>query len=220
MNNEGVDRTDPAELDQAGMDAQAAMAVLREAGERARRELAVRRPVVFATWGLALLLGYGVMWLVVRGQHPYTGPNRELLLLPFVLFALAVIVTGALVDRATDGVGGRAVLQRGVFILALFAGYVALGTEKLALSHQGASPPVLGLVGAAVPMFTAGLVLLASSAAEGKPDWARLVLGIWLLGVAAGGAWAGPVANLAICALVGGGGILLMAAVQPLAHRS
>ena len=47
-----------------------------------------------------------------------------------------------------------------------------------------------------------------------------LALGLWLLAVAAEGAWAGPVTYLAVIALAGGGGILLMAAIEPLLRRS
>lgn len=234
MSDEGASRTDMTETEGTGqlyeaeaadMDVQTAVAIMREAGERARRELWVRRPVVFATWGLAMVLGYGAMWLSVRRQQPYRGPAEGTYFVLFILYALAVIITGALVDRAAGGVGGRSVFQRGVFVLALFAGYAALGNEKLALSHDGVGRPVLGVLGAAVPLLTAGLVFVASSAVSAgtvpaRPDWTRLVLGVWLLAVGAGGTWAGPVTDLAIYALVGGGGVLLMAVVQPLVRRS
>jgi hypothetical protein len=68
-------------------------------------------------------------------------------------------------------------------------------------------------------MLVAGLVFTASSAITARPDWPRLALGLWLLAVAAGGAWAGPVTNLAVCALAGGGGILAMAAIEPRLRR-
>ncbi len=68
-------------------------------------------------------------------------------------------------------------------------------------------------------MLVAGLVFVASSAIHARLDWPRLTVGIWLLAVAAGGAWAGPVTNLAVCALAGGGGIVLMAAIEPRLRR-
>jgi hypothetical protein len=45
-------------------------------------------------------------------------------------------------------------------------------------------------------------------------------VGIWLLAVAAASVWDGPVTTLAVCALAGGGGILLMAAIEPRLRRS
>lgn len=210
-----------AEMDEdVGMDAQGAAVIVQEARERAQRELRVRRPVLFVTWGLVLLVGYGAMWLSVRGQHPFQEPAWWTLLLALLLFLAAADITAQVVDRAASGIGGRSELQRGIFCLALIAGFAALEIERQALSHAGASRPLVALFGEAVPMLAAGLVFVASSAVTPGLDWPRLVLGCWLLAVAAGGAWAGPVTNLAVCALAGGGGILLMAALLPWLHRS
>jgi len=75
-----------------GLDPRGAAAIMTQAGERARCELRVRRPVVFVTWGVVVLAGYGAMWLSVRGQRPVTGPAWETLLLAFLLIlAMAAI---------------------------------------------------------------------------------------------------------------------------------
>ena len=58
-----------------GMDARNAMIIVQETQERARRELRVRRPVLFLIWGLVVLVGYGAMWLSVRGQHRAPDPQ-------------------------------------------------------------------------------------------------------------------------------------------------
>ena len=92
--------------------------------------------------------------------------------------------------------------------------------EKSALVNAGGSQPVLSMLGAAAPMLATGLVFVATSATTSRLDWPRLSLGLWLLAVAVGGAWGGPVANLAVLALAGGGGILLMAVIEPLLRRS
>ena len=219
--NEGTGMKDGADMDEAaGMDAQRAAVIMQQARQRAQRELAVRRPVLFVTWGLVVLVSYGALWLSVRGQHPYHGPAGAWLVLLPVLFVAAAAVTAQVVDRATSGVGGVSALQRGIFVLSLFAGFAVLEIEKQALSYAGASRPLVALFGEAIPLLVTGLVFVASSAINARLDWPRLVLGLWLLAVAAGGAWAGPVTNLAVCALAGGGGILLMAAIEPRLRRS
>jgi hypothetical protein len=204
----------------AGMDAPGAAAILQQAGERARRELRVPRPVVFAIWGFVVLVSYGAMWLSVRGQRTYHGPAWETMLLAFLLFLAAAGATANVVDRAASGIGGRSELQRGIFCLALVAGFAALEIEKQALWQAGASRPLVALFGEAIPLLVAGLVFVASSVTNARPNWPRLAIGLWLLAVAAGGAWAGPVTNLAVCALAGGGGILLMAVIEPRLRRS
>lgn len=197
------------------MDAQGAAAIMQQARERAGRELRVRRPVLFVTWGLVLLIGYGAMWLSVRGQQPYTGPAWQTLLLAFLLVLAAAAVTAQVVDWAASGVGGRSEVQRGIFALALVGGFAALEIEKSAMVHAGASKPVAAMLGAAAPLLAAGFVFVATSAPGGRLNWSRLALGVWLLAVAVGGTWGGPVTALAAYALAGGGGVLAMAAIEP-----
>jgi hypothetical protein len=220
MNEETGITSAPGSGETAAMDAQGAAAIMRQARERAGSELRIRRPVLFVTWGLAVLIGYGAMWLSVRGQHPYRGPAWPTLLLALLLLAIAAIVTAQVVDRAASGVGGRSEMQRGIFVLALAAGYAALLLEKTAVASAGASRPVQVVLGVTAPMLAAGLVFVASSAIGTGLNWPRLILGVWLLAVAAGASWAGPVTVLAVCALAGGGGVLLMAAVEPRLHRA
>jgi hypothetical protein len=202
------------------MDARDAAVIMAQARKQAGRELRVRRPVLYVTWGLVLLIGYGAMWLSVRGQRPYTGPAWETLLLAFLLVLAAAMITAQVVDWAASGVAGRSEVRRGVFALALLGGFAALEVEKSAMVHAGASDAVAGMLGAAAPMLAAGLVFVATSAVGGKLNWPRLVLGVWLLAVAAGGTWGGLVTNLAVYALAGGGGVLAMAAIEPRLRRS
>jgi hypothetical protein len=219
MNEEaGLDQG-PGVGEAPGLDARNAMIMMQEAQQRAQRELRVRRPLLFLIWGLVVLVGYGAMWLSVRGQRPYQGPAWETLLLAFLLFLAAGGVTANVVDWAASGVGGRSEWRRGIFVLSLAAGFAALEIEKQALWHAGASRPVVALFGQAIPLLAAGLVFVVSSAGPARLDWPRLALGLWLLAVAASGAWTGPVTNLAVCALAGGGGILLMAAIEPRLRR-
>ncbi|HEV3295129.1 MAG TPA: hypothetical protein VG123_39625 [Streptosporangiaceae bacterium] len=219
--NAGADMKDDAGMDEAaGMDAQQAAAIMQQARERARRELAVRRPVLFVTWGLVVLIGYGVMWLSVRGQHPFHGPTAPAIVTLVALVLGAAVYTTWFVDRVSSGVGGPSVLQRGIFVLAMAAGAFTVDVFIHVLSHAGADRPLVALMGAAAPLLVVGLVFTASCAVSGMLDWPRLAVGLWLLAVAAEGGWAGPVTYLAVIALAGGGGILLMAAIEPLLRRS
>jgi hypothetical protein len=218
--NEETGTTSASESGEAvTMNAEGAALIMQQARERATSELRVRRPVLFLTWGLALLIGYGAMWLSVRGQHPYHLPAWPTLLLALLLFVIAAGITAQVVDQAASGVGGGSEVQRWIFALAMLAGFAALEIEKTAMASAGASRPVQAMLGATAPMLVAGLVLVASSAMTGRLDWPRLAVGAWLLVVAAGSVWDGPVTALAVCALAGGGGILLMAAIEPRLRR-
>ena len=201
---------DADSVNRTGMDIHEAAAIMQDTTERARRALIVRRPVVFAVWGVAWLVADGAIWLSVRGQHPYIGPTPASLVALTIVAAAAAAITAVLVGRAGSGVGGWTVLQRRIFLLSYLGGYIALFTLEAAIDHAGASRAVLGVYGAAAPILLVAVVIAASSALN--LDWSVFGLGIWLLAVAAGSGFAGPVGVWAVSALAGGAALLLMAA--------
>lgn len=206
--------------EEAAIDAQQAALIVDEASKLARRELEVRYPLLYAGWGLPVLIVYGALWLSVRAQHPYqgllkVGPGVGLLVI-VVTFLSAVIRVGV-IGKAVTGVGGRLPRQWSIFSASLAGGTVALWIIAGALSHAGASRAVVDMMVAAAPMLSLALVLLVSSAT--RVEWPNLVLGAWLLAVAAGGTWAGPVTVLAIYAFAGGGAFLAMATIGAWVRR-
>lgn len=194
------------------LDVHEAAAILADARERALRELRASYPLVFAVWGLILLVGFGVLWLSVRGQHPFTGPTPLALLVLTLLLAAGAVTTVVTVGRALTGIGGASVAQRRVHSLALLLGIVGVFTLEGALAHAGASDTVLSVYGAVAPMLVAGVVYAASPAVW--QDWSTRFLGAWLVLVAAGSAYAGPVGVWGVAGLGAGAGFLVMAAVR------
>jgi hypothetical protein len=193
------------------MDAQRASDILQDARNRATRALVIRRPVLFAVWGVAWLAGDGAIWLSVRGQRPYAGPTPEALMTLLFVLAAATIVSVILVGRVASGIGGLSALRRRVLLLAYLAGFVAILVLEAAIDHAGASRGVVGVYGAAAPVLLAGVVVVASAAA--LLDWSVFGLGCWFLVVGAGSGFAGPVAVWAVSALAGGAALLLAAAL-------
>jgi hypothetical protein len=217
--NEDVDMQDGADVDgSADMDPQRAAAIMQETSERARRELRVMNPVVFASAAAAWLLGYGAVWLSVRGQRPYQAPTPPAAVIQVVLDGLVVAIAASVVGRATSGVGGLSAVQRRVGIAALIGGYVAVFVLEAAIDHAGASRSVVfGVFQAAAPVLITGVVYVANSAV--RLNWPLLGLGAWLVVVAAGGAFAGPVGVWAVTALAGSAGFLLVAVLQTALDR-
>ena len=86
--NRGVAMQDSAD-EGTGMDVQDAAAIMQQARERAEHELRVSYRLLFATYGLLYLIGYGTVWLSVRGQHPYHGPGSTALVVLTLLAAPA-----------------------------------------------------------------------------------------------------------------------------------
>lgn len=193
-----------------GMDVQQASAILRETRELASRALVVRRPLLLTVWGAAWIISDGVIWLSVRGQRPYDGPTPAALATLTLVIAAAAVVTVIYVGRVGTGVGGLSVQQRRILLLAYLGGYIALFTIEAAIDHAGASRAVLAVYGAAAPILLVAMVIAVGAAVF--RDWSLFGLGMWLLAVAAGSGFAGPVGVWAVSALAGGGALLVTAA--------
>lgn len=193
-----------------------AAAIMREAGENARRRLRARHRATFTIWGLGLLLGYGTTWLVVRGQRPFQGPAPAAFAV-LALLATASVMLGVEEARSGSGVGGLSVVRRRVSFVSVLIGLAGMFAVEAALIHAGASRPVVSVFEASAPVLVAGVFYLTTSIA--RPHWALAGLGLWLVAVAAAGGFAGPAGVWGVDALAAGLAYLLMAAFEPWLHQ-
>lgn len=204
--------------DDAGMDPQSAAVIMREARQRAQRALTVNRRVIFGTWAVVYLLGYGAVWLSVRGQRPYHAPAGWALALLIALAAVALAVAAQVRDRAASGVGGASALRRRIYSLSLAAGLAGVIIMQAALGYDGASAGAIGVFEASAPLLVAGVILVAGTAAW--LNWYLCGLGIWLIAVAACSGFAGPAGVWAVDALAVGLPFLLIAALPRARSRA
>jgi hypothetical protein len=161
------------------MNAADAAAIIAEAGARARRTLRPDHRVTFTVYGAIWFLGDGLMWLLVRGQHPYHGVNPGGYAAT-VLLAVLVSLTSAGQARAETGVRGLSVVRRWTFSLTVLAAFGGAFAIEGALVRAGAGRPVVGVFEAAAPLLVLGLIYLARFSAE--QEWAVAGLGLWLVG--------------------------------------
>lgn len=195
-------------VDGQDMSAREAAAIVQDARTRARRELVISAPVVYTAAGLVWLIGYGAMWLSVRGQHPYRAPSAVSIAAVFVLAAFAVAVV-AVVHRVTRGIDGRSARDRHIVLATYGIGYAVLLSVQAASSDSVRTQAFASFAG---PLLLAGLVyILASVLGRNRPAFA---LGTWLVIVGVSCAWLAPAAILATCALAGGGAFLLAAVIE------
>jgi len=200
------------------MDVQEAALILEQARSKAQHELSTTHPAVYVAWALVYFIGYGAIWLSVRGQHPYHAPAPEAILGVFLLAGVALAVTAAVVNRAASGVGGASDMRRRITYLTLAVGYVGVLVLEAAIDHAGASQRALGVYGAAAPILLMGLVFAAASAA--RMDWRVFGLGAWLIAAAALSGFAGPAGVWGVLALAVGGGFFALAAIAMRQIRS
>jgi hypothetical protein len=198
-------------LEDQHMSVQEAAAVVEDARARARRELVICAPLVYAAWGLTLLLGYGAMWLSVRGQHPYTGPSGGSIAVVLALAALAVAAVVVIVSKTVAGIDGRSARLRSIILRTYATGYLILLCVQVAIKGS-VSARTFAFVAFAGPLLLAGLTYILASAVG--LDRTAFALGAWLVIVGVSCAWRAPAAILATCALAGGGAFLLMAVIK------
>ena len=198
-------------LEDQHMSVQQAAAVVKDARARARRKLVICAPLVYAAWGLTVLLGYGAMWLSVRGQHPYAGPSGGSIAVVLGLAALAVAVVVVMISKTVAGIDGRSVRFRSIILRTYATGYLILLCVQVAIKSSVSNRTFL-FVAFAGPLLLAGLTYILASAL--RLDRTAFALGAWLVIVGVGCAWQAPAAILASCALAGGGAFLLMAVIK------
>jgi hypothetical protein len=104
--------------------------LLAQTQAHARRSLDFRAPWVSLVAAVVVLAGFGIVWLNVRAQHPFTGPSPASLVVFYALIALRIATVIYAFARARAGVSGRSVnVQREeavVMIGVLLGFYLAL----------------------------------------------------------------------------------------------
>ena len=222
--NERAGTTGSAGMDEAAgtagrtpMGAAEAAEIMADAAQKARRQFRVSHRVTFTVWGLGLLLGYGTMWLTVRGQRPPHGPDLATFAV-VTLLAVGSVMSGVNEARADSGVGGLSAIRRRASFLSVLIGLAAMFTLEGALVHAGASRGVVSIFEASAPVLVAGLFYLSTSIVQ--LNWPVAGLGLWLLTVAVAAAFAGPAGVWGVNALAAGLAYLLMAVIEPRLRRA
>lgn len=191
------------------LDAATSAALIAEQRARVASKTTVDATFLFTAWGVAWLVGFGLLWAAERDLLPM---EREAA--PPVFLALlmgAGVLTAVHVGRRTAGVHGTSAGQRAMYgwtWVAAFAVFVAL---DVALARTGASPAVLAVVGAAVPPLIVGVLYMAGGAIWS--DRTQFTLGGWICAVTVVAAAVGWPHMLAVMALAGGGGMIAAALV-------
>lgn len=199
--------------DEAPMQPEDAAALLKQAGDEARRQFDLYPPVLALVRAIVVLAAYGSLWLSVIGQHPYKGPT-----VPGILGMIAAVVVfgvtaSAVYGKAAAGISGRLLRQRRALIAAGVVGYIAVSVVQGALLHHGlGNSIVFGVFPAVGPLIVLGPLIAGFSGVQ--EDWLLFGVGIALALVGAGAAFAGPVAVWGICAVGAAAVFLTQAAVQ------
>jgi hypothetical protein len=185
-----ADETETAD-DYGGLDPREAARLLEQTGREAQRRLDFRSPLLSLLGAAVVLVALGVVWLSVRGQHPYKGPTAAALGLMYAVVFAWIGVVVAVTRRATAGVSGRSVRQQRAYGAVGVTAIVAVSVFQGALKHNGVSHAIVyGIYPVTAQLIVLGTFGAAIAAA--REDWPALGVGIAVVLVAAGSAFAGP----------------------------
>ena len=180
-----------ARENEGGMDAGEAARLLAQTQRRAQRDLDFRSPLLSLVAAVLVLVGFGVVWLSVREQHPYKGPTAASLVVLYVVIAIRIGTVIYAQSRAGAGISGRSARIRRAEGAAAAAALLAVYVLMAALINQGDRHPAFYWVyGVAATLIALGAVWAGRSAV--REDWQELVISIAVMLVAAASALAGP----------------------------
>ncbi len=178
---------------------------------RTRQLLAPDSAVLYGAWGLAWLVGPGLMWLAAAHDLLPLGLAGGVFA---ALLVGAAVVTAVHLRRSTAGVIGVSSVTGAMYGWSWFAGFAALAVTMQAAARAGAGDDLLQLLWTALSCLVVGVLYMASGAMW--RDATQFAIGVWILLVGAVGALFGVPANLLLMSLAGGGGFLLVAVLARL----
>ena len=188
------------------MDPREAARLLAQTQAETRRSLDFRAPWVSLVAAVVALAGFGIVWLNVRNQHPFTGPSPVSLVVFYTLIALRIATVIYAYARARTGISGHSVeVQRNeaaAMGAGLFLCYVLLIAIATNAHHSAGFFWSLFLSGTLI-----GLAAIWAGRSAIHKHWQQVALAVAVALIAAAGAIAGPrgmwlVNGVGLCALL------------------
>jgi hypothetical protein len=182
------------------------------------RHLSPDPRLIYWPWGVAWLVGFGLLYLRhgPHGQVRVDMPSALPLATLFALLLLALAVSGVAGARANRQISGDSASRGLKYGITWFAAF--LGNSVICARLSDILPEdETGLLWGATSVGLVGALYLAGSATW--QSWDLFVLGLWLtvsnvIGVLAGPGWHSLVSSLA-----GGGGLLVAGLIAYLRWR-
>ncbi|MEX2619125.1 MAG: hypothetical protein WD250_02790 [Egibacteraceae bacterium] len=184
------------------------LAVIDAQEQATQRQLEPDPLLMLGPWGVAWLLGFGLLFLRFGpdGRTFVDLPDWLPLATLFTGLVLAATITAVLGYRSYHGIEGPSSLQGAMYGWSWFLGFGALMPIVARMGNQLPADEEGLLWGAAAVALTG--VLYMAGGAVWRDRW-MFALGAWIATTNVIGAMAGPGWHSLIVAVAGGGGLLL-----------
>ena len=203
------------DVDDVLTDLGATAAIIEAQRARVVEALDVDARLLFGAWGTAWLLGFGLLWAAAAGNGQV---SEGVAGLGFAaLLVAALVVTTVHLARRSTGLRGASATQGAMYGWSwMLAGLVVFALAA-GLDRAEAPGPVIGFVMTVVPALVAGVLYMAGGALW--QDRNQFGLGAWILLVTVAAAFVGRPHMMLVMALAGGGGMLVVSAVEGVRRR-
>lgn len=139
-----------------------------------------------------VLVAFGVLWLSVRGQHPYKGPTAPALLFMYGILIAWIAVVATAHRRANMGISGRSIRQERAYGAVLIAALVGVSVFQGVMKADGVSDAIVyGIYPPTAQLIVMGGI--GASVAAAREEWPGFGVAIAIIAVATASAFAGPV---------------------------
>jgi hypothetical protein len=173
--------------------------------------------LLLALWGLAYLLGFGLIYLTYGADPLVSAPEWVAATSTALLFVAAIGVSAVYGVRAGRGVHGPSQMVGAMYGWSWTLGFLALVAVNVGLSRLGLSQDAVSLLWSGSSLVLVGVLYLAGGALW--RDRFQYGLGVWMLVTGAGSVFAGVPGNFAVLSLASGGGLLVTAGYFTLRRR-
>jgi hypothetical protein len=173
------------------MEPREAARVLAQTQADARRSLDFRAPWVSLVAAVVALAGFGIVWLNVRNQHPFTGPSAASLAVFYGLIALRIATVIYAYARARTGVSGHSVKVQRSEAAAIGAALLVCYLALIGIANSGSHG-----AGFYWSLFLNGILIAQAAVWAGRcaihKNWHEVALTVPVALIAALAAIAGP----------------------------
>lgn len=206
--------------DDEALDPRAAMELVTTQQLEISRRLAAGVPVILAAWGVAWVVGFGMLWLIDGLAPAFRMPLVLAIVVFVVLMAAALAVSGIAGARMGRGIRtSPAAAWTGTFYgLTWVVSFLAVLALGAALRVNGMPPDLANIYYPSATTLLVGILYFVAGAIW--QNWQSLVIGGWIVLVACVAPFFGHPANYLVFALAGGGVFVVGAVVAAIwVHR-
>jgi hypothetical protein len=196
------------DADSATLDPADTLRLIQAQQEKVRR-LEPDGRLLYGSWGIAWLVGFLTLYF---SRNAADRPANWAFVIFFALLGSAMALSIVHSIRATRGVRGESARAGMMYGWSWTISFVAYGFIIWGLGRAGASGVVIALAANGLACAVAGVQYLAAGAMF--QDIRSYLLGVWILLVGALGTFVGIDFTYQVMAVLGGGGLLVMAGIE------